>query len=443
MKKILAFLLVFTMLFALAACGGDETSSNSSKAGSTSSTASKATSSESSSAASSAAKSSASSAASSVATSSGTSSTPSGVSQFTNKFVSWGTDVSPSVKAADQTSLRLTKVNKAVAKDDVALFTKAFGATLASGSETYKDYAVLVCTYDHSIFGYKKTSLVNNDSDKSSTTIPADGFVVAIAKSQKTETTHLSSIKDGYKFFVHGVQIGDQSFTVKKAAKAPTIDGKISATEYGTAIWKVDEKNKLWDYSQFAKDNYYVTAEVYATYDANNFYFGVVVNTPENYNPCTDANATDMWKYYCIQANLYAEDPLGDYISQHFDYVADNKAPTEGKIRQYGFCVNDKGETLNNVWMGTGTKFSGKAQVVRDNGAQKTYYEVSIPWKELGTATKPFSIDGVKKVGFALSINATNEADVKASKWKNLKMRDGGGIIGRNDFTKGASVTLG
>lgn len=460
MKKLLAFLLVFTMVFAFTACGGeDETSNSSSQASSaTNDTSSKASSAANSSAAqtseskadssSVASSKETSSASSSASTSSGTSSgtTSGGTStdapKFTNKYVSFGGDITTTVRADQDTSIRLTKINKAVVAGDVALFTKAFGKNLTSGSETYKDFAVLVCTYDHSIFGYKKTSLVDNDSNKASTAIPADGFVIAVAKSS-SEYKKLKGIKDTDKFFPHGIQIGDQSIKLIKAKKAPTIDGTISAAEYGTALWKINENNKLWDYSQFEKNNYYVTGEVYATYDDNNFYLGVIVSSPENYCPLTPGDPGSMWKYYCIQVNLYSVDPLGDYISEHYDHVIDTKAKDDGNIRQYGFGVNEKNETLSTVWMGIDSKFTGQVKVVRDDNAQKTYYEVAIPWNELGTKDKPFSIKGVNKVGFALSINCTNEDDVKASKWKNLKMRDGGGIIGRNDFSKGASVTLG
>lgn len=462
MKKLLAFLLVFTMLFAFTACGGDDDTSESSSQTSSAVNETSSKSADNSSAASknaSEAKSESSQTTSSTASTGATSSTPSGTSgtssgvnsgttstptdapKFTNKYVSFGGDINTTVRATDDTSIRLTKINEAVVPGDVALFTKKFGSKIAKGSETYKDFAVLVCTYDHSIFGYKKTSLVDNDSDKSSTAIPADGFVIAVAKSS-TEYKKLKNIKDDNKFFPHGIQIADQSVTIKKAKKAPTIDGNITTAEYGTRLWKIDENNKLWDYSQFEKDNYYVKGEVYATYDDNNFYLGVVVDTPEHYNPVTESNKSGMYQYYCIQVNLYAVDPLGDYISEHYDHVIDSKAKDDGNIRQYGFSLNDSGETLSVVWMGVDTTFTGEAKVVRDKN-DKTIYEVAIPWKELGTKDKPFTIQGVKKVGFAVSINCTNEAEAKAGKWKNLKMRDGGGIIGRNDWSKGASVTLG
>jgi len=47
-------------------------------------------------------------------------------------------------------------------------------------------------------------------------------------------------------------------------------------------------------------------------------------------------------------------------------------------------------------------------------------------------------VEAGKEFGLSISINSTNEADDKATprKWKNIKYRDGGGIILRNDWTK-------
>jgi len=240
MKKFLAFLLMFVMVFTFTACGGEDTETSSSSgsqatSSAASQTSSKATS-ETKSEASSNASQAQSQADSSADTSSGTSSSPVEMPKFTNKFVSFGADVNVQIRATDSTSIRLTKINEPVVAGDVALFTKSFGASLKTGTETYKDFAVLVCTYDHSIFGYKKTSLVDDESDKSATAIPADGFVIAISKLQKSEIAKLKNIKDSDKFFPHGVRIADLTVTLKKATKAPTIDGKINANEYGTAL---------------------------------------------------------------------------------------------------------------------------------------------------------------------------------------------------------------
>lgn len=436
MKKFLVVLLAFGLIFSFAACGVDETSKDES---SSSKVSADAKGDESSEAAESEESKTTSDTSSKDETSNETSDVPEKVS-FTNKFVSWGGDVTVKVNATQSTSLRLTKIDEAPVKGDVVLFTNDYGKTIAAGSETYADYAILVCTYDHKIFSYSKTSLklVGEDSAKATTKIPADGFVVAVHKDQKTEISHLTNIKDDNKFFVHGIQIGDVSISLTKATKAPIIDGNVSKSEYGKAKWIVNEHNKSWDYSQF-KGQFYATAEVYSTYDAKNLYIGVIVDSPYHHCPIGQDKAEGMYSYECIQLNVSSLDPLGEYISQHFDYAIDDKSRKEGVVRQYGFAANDEGETLSYVWMGVDKKFTGNALCKRDDVNEKTYYEVAIPWTELGSTTHPFDILKAEKIGFAISVNSSNE---DSENWKNIKMRDGGGIIGRNDFSKMASVTL-
>lgn len=440
MKRLLVFLLVFILTFSLVACGGDdEVSEDESKeissVGKDNDEKSKDEASESKDISNDAKDD----------ESDDTSEDESNLPKFTNKFVSFSDAVSPSLKATDTTSVRFTKVNEAAEEGDVVLFTKDFGATISTGSETYEDYAVLVCTYDHKVFKYTKTSLklVGKDDEKAKTKIPADGFVIAVHKEQKTEIAHLNNIKDDSVFFVHGVQIGDVSATMKKAAKKPTIDGKITETEYGKVIWDVDENNTAWDYSQFEEGNYYAKAKVYATYDDKNLYVGVIVDSPEHYNPLKEKDdPKSMYKYECIQVNVSTEDPLGDYMSENFDYAINKKAIDEGVLKQYGFGVNEDGETLLCIWMGAKADFTGEAKCIRDDDNQMTYYEASIPWEEFGTKDKPFEFKDIEKIGFSVSINSTTKADADAGTWKNIRMRDGGGIIARNDFTKIASITL-
>ena len=45
-------------------------------------------------------------------------------------------------------------------------------------------------------------------------------------------------------------------------------------------------------------------------------------------------------------------------------------------------------------------------------------------------------------LGLTFSINSTNEEDVSAGVWKNITYRQGGGVIGRNDWSKIPAVTL-
>ncbi|HBR32791.1 MAG TPA: hypothetical protein DD733_11990, partial [Clostridiales bacterium] len=113
-----------------------------------------------------------------------------------------------------------------------------------------------------------------------------------------------------------------------------------------------------------------------------------------------------------------------------------NTAVKEGHVRSYGFAVSDAGETCF-YESGINTVFGGKAKVVRDDNAQTTTYEVAITWEEFGIDSS-----SIKEFGLTFSINTTNEEDFENSVWKNLILRDGGGVIGRNDWSKIPVVTL-
>ena len=61
--------------------------------------------------------------------------------------------------------------------------------------------------------------------------------------------------------------------------------------------------------------------------------------------------------------------------------------------------------------------------------------------------TFPFSELGVTpekgmELGLAFSVNSTNESDISKNVWKNITARNGGGIIGRNDYAKIPVITL-
>ncbi|MBR4467019.1 MAG: hypothetical protein IKS34_01815, partial [Clostridia bacterium] len=69
---------------------------------------------------------------------------------------------------------------------------------------------------------------------------------------------------------------------------------------------------------------------------------------------------------------------------------------------------------------------------------QKTVYEVAIPFSEYGIQPKK----GMK-IGVTFSVNSTNANDIAKKVWKNITYRDGGGVIGRNDWAKIPVITLG
>ena len=54
-----------------------------------------------------------------------------------------------------------------------------------------------------------------------------------------------------------------------------------------------------------------------------------------------------------------------------------------------------------------------------------------------------FAPEAGMKLGLTFSINSTNEEDIDAGVWKNITYRNGGGVIGRNDWSKIPVITLG
>ncbi len=360
------------------------------------------------------------------------------VADYITQYIHWGTTVEQgivSIRNTDPTSIRLTAVNTG-AVDNVAgvlAFNADYGKTIKSDDGKYDDYAVYVFEYDPDTFHYLMTkSYKLDDKDKDSVKIPVDGFVLAIHSHFDKYITAINGANKEAAFYPHGFRgTNDVDGDIKN--KTVTVDGNVTEKEYGTLVWDIEPDSGICSYGQFEKDNYYSTAKAYLAYDKDNLYLGVVVTSPYHNCAVTQANASSMYNYECIQVNVTNTSPLSDYIFENWDNVVNNKAVADGVVRQYGFAVNDNDETIYCVWMPGGGVFTGNTVCVRDDEKQTTTYEVSIPWSEIG------DID-VKKgteIGVSVSINSGNNT------FKNIMLRDGGGIIGLNDWSKVPTITLG
>ena len=93
--------------------------------------------------------------------------------------------------------------------------------------------------------------------------------------------------------------------------------------------------------------------------------------------------------------------------------------------------MNDSGETC---YYGV---TDAKVACSRDDGEQITVYEVAVSFAELGVTPEKGT-----EMGLAFSVNSTNDEDVAKKVWKNITARNGGGIIGRNDYAKIPVITL-
>ena len=154
--------------------------------------------------------------------------------------------------------------------------------------------------------------------------------------------------------------------------------------------------------------------------------------------PMPAPEAGMMYDYECIQVNFGKNAADSDYILEHWDHQIDKTAANENTLNQYGFGVNDKGETLYCTWMPSNGTLVDTCAVIRDSEGQKTVYEAAIPWAILGSAEDPFAPEKGDEIMVSISVNCGSED----SKFKNILLRDGGGIIGINDWTKCPTITL-
>lgn len=430
MKKALALLLTFALLLTLAltlaSCGEEEPGDASSAAASSKPQ----TSSEASSAASSAAEASSTEDTSSEETTSDNGDEP---PAFIANFLSFGT-VDTKVNASSDNAVRLTGIDVDPVSGAIVLYTPEYGMPAA---DTLADFAVAVFDYTQDVFGYVKTAFYAA-GEAEEIDVPDDGFVVAAHSSQETYIKRLSDLDGETTVFPHGLHLSALDYDVKKATASPNIDGKFEESEWSAyLIDEIDADNDLWSYAQFEKDNYYSTASYYVTYDDEYLYLCVVVNSPYHFCPITQSKAGDMWQYECIQVKVSTEAPDSEYILTNFDHVSNAKAVNDGVLHSYGFAANDDNETC---YYETGkiTTFPGIVGCSRDDAAQQTVYEVGFPWSEF-----ELTPEAGMRLGLTFSINSTNADDYANKIFKNLTYRCGGGVIGRNDWSKSPTITLG
>lgn len=347
--------------------------------------------------------------------------------------------------ATDSASIRLTKINDVPEAGDVVVFTPEFGTTIEVSGETYADYAILVVEYNTDLYKYYKKQIIDLDSDvdKSKIAIPSDGFVVAIHKDQAKPLAALKLVKDDVEIYPYGFQPITFAYDVKKTDAPFEIDGVLDESWSDFLIDDIDESNPNWDFSQFEKNDVSITAQYYMAYSDTGIYFAVVVNTTScSFMPGISAtNGGSMYSYTCIQVNACDQSPLSEYMLKNANQ--NGKAASEDHIRQYGFSGSESGNSYYVIWWGgshTTLSADAKYAVIYDEALETVTYEVYLPYEEINI--DPAEIGPGYEFSISISINSSSEEDVKAGKWKNIKARNGGGIIGMNEFTKMPVCTM-
>ena len=351
---------------------------------------------------------------------------------FIANFVSIGT-VDTKVNAQSPNSICLTAIDGSLEYGAIVLYTSEYGSV--SGAEL-EEFAVAVFEYNEKLFGYSLKSFaeVGKAEDVS---VPEDGFVIAAHSTRKAYIDKLAKIPASETVFPHGLHLyKGADVTIKKASTAINVDGSFNAEEWEAYhVGEIKPESPNWSYAQFDAGNYYSLGNYYMTYDDSYVYLAVVIKSPYHFCPIAPDTAGDMWKYECIQVKASEVSPAGDYIAENYDHVINKTAHNEGVVHSYGFAANDNGETC---FYESGTDFTGLAGCSRDDATQTTVYEVAISWESLEITPE----EGVE-FGLTFSVNSTSEEDFNNGGWKNVTLRNGGGVIGRNDWSKIPVITLG
>ncbi len=200
--------------------------------------------------------------------------------------------------------------------------------------------------------------------------------------------------------------------------KKPVIDGKIDDGEYAPISFSKDDLMYLgYDDARLAemKDT---DVKIYASYDAENVYIGVVVSTPDFVQKATSGN--DMWQNYCIQLCGAAADETDPGSRAELGYTRNNET---GELL---FANWSSGYLDGYAADTTGKDFA----VVTKNGV--TTYEVAMP-------AAAFGADSLKEggnIGLDITMVFSDDNGPAVIEWAQ-------GCYVAKDSTVFAKVTLG
>ena len=258
-----------------------------------------------------------------------------------------------------------------------------------------------------------------------------------------SNVANLRSYTVGASVELDGISAKQIHWEFESISKAPVLDGIINIGEYGDAILEFDGTSPEVDYRGFDANDKYATGAFYATYDADNLYLAWEIASEKHECPlATDAEAGQMWQYDCVQIVLGAMNPND---SRNLDSaLCWSGAPGGANVKAYdwtleiGIAVNNNGDTLLcENWFSNNLEFEGKA--TRNDDTATTIYEVKIPLEAFNAEVPGYetTFEAGTELGVSFSINTSDNGTSRV-----VRLRDGGGIFGSNDFSKIPTVTL-
>lgn len=353
---------------------------------------------------------------------------------------------------------------------DSIFLTRTEGKTTVGEALSYDEnkygldwWRMLVVEYDNTDGNccYKVSAVMDAGSDTSATkldtVIPEGGFAVVFHNletfepADTREDVDISAMSTANVANFPSYAVGDKvdiigvpspllpEFGIYEMETAPVLDGKINPGEYGDAVMEINPENPLCDYFMFGADKY-ATGKFYATYVGDTLYLAWDIAS-EHYKYMTESTADgSMWQFDCIQLNISALSAYDDHILNATAQPWGTLAAGYDCMIQLGISVQEDGTTRlcqNGSWFGN-TPCAMEGAAKRDDALAKTVYEVALKASDISDAFDNYDITFEEGTEFALSFSINTDDGTQ----KVLRLRDGGSIFGRNDYSKAPNAVL-
>ena len=220
--------------------------------------------------------------------------------------------------------------------------------------------------------------------------------------------------------------------------QASLLDG-LSPRRIRDPLWNINTDISLRHYN-FKADDEYCTGKFYATYDSQNLYLAWDISS-EHYKYMTAATAdSSMWQFDCIQLNIGALSTYDDHMLNAITQGWSALSTGYDCMVQLGISVQEDGTTRicqNSSWFGNNScDMTGFTK--RSDSDAKTLYEFCIKLADLNEAFANYDLTFEKGTEFALSFSINNDDGTQ----RVIRLRDGGSIFGRNDYSKAPNAVL-
>lgn len=198
--------------------------------------------------------------------------------------------------------------------------------------------------------------------------------------------------------------------TIGRLPKAPTVDGVVTATEWGAPAMEL--QNYQMATIPGAGTKVPLDGDVYLAYDSTHFYLAIVAEYADHQNAYTDHG---LWQGDALQLQLSAD---GEDRRSFCFALTDDGVP-------HGYQSGNHPETYE------ATATGGEFYVTRDEDTDTTVYEIALPISRFSSTVTTLQQGGTLAFSFAVHMHNGYYYE-----WC-------GGIVQEKNIEKAATLTLG